>query len=464
MNILILGAGHIGSALAKSLSVSIHNITVIDLDKKKLNTLLDKLDIGTVQGSASVPSILEKANIEEVDMLIAVTDSDETNMVACQISYTLYSIPIKIARIKNNSILKIKDKLFKPFQDDEIIGGFFIDYIISPENMITNKICDLIDYPGVIQFCPFPNDIVMVSVIAYYGGALVGSSIEQLYKHLAYITLGVVILYRNNIAIKPLPSTVIEAGDEVFFTTHKEHIHLVQKELQPVDKKYKNILIVGGGEIGYRLGMALEKEYQVKLIESDEKRALFLANALQDTLIFQGNIVSNETLEACNMSKIDLFIATTKDDKTNMIACMLAKNYGVEHTMSVLYTMEYHNKMFNDCIDIVLKPDEITVLSVLAKIRQCDISCIYFLHNKSSEVMVVAPHGDHNKSLVIGKPIAEIKLPQGVSIHAIIRESHFMLSTKDIIIESGDYVILVILNNKYLQDIEKLFKTEMTFI
>lgn len=271
MKIIILGAGRVGGTLAANLSSEANDITVVDSNELYLRELRDRIDIRVVVGHASHPDVLLQAGIEDADMLIAVTGIDEINMVACQIAHSLFRTPTKIARIRSQEYAGYEG-LFR----SEAVP---VDVIISPEQLVSDYICRLIEQPGALQVLDFADgQAQLVAVKAYYGGPLVGQELRYLRKHMPNVDTRVAAIYRRNRPITPDGSTVIEADDEVFFIADKADIRSVMSELRRLDRPYKRIIIAGGGNIGLRLAKALEKQYSVKVIEYSKSRCNFLTD------------------------------------------------------------------------------------------------------------------------------------------------------------------------------------------
>ncbi len=253
MKIIILGAGQVGGTLAENLVGENNDITVVDTDSTRLRQLQDKFDLRVVQGHGSHPRILREAGAEDADMLVAVTNSDETNMIACQIAYSLFNTPNRIARIRAADYLRDADKLFIP----EAVP---IDHLISPEQLVINSIYRLIQYPGALQVVNFAEGKVSLAAVkAYYGGPLVGNPLSILREHMPHIDTRVAAIFRQDRPIRPQGSTIVEAGDEVFFIAASQNIRAVMSEMQRLEKPYKRIMLVGGGNIGFGLAQKLEK-------------------------------------------------------------------------------------------------------------------------------------------------------------------------------------------------------------
>jgi len=273
MKIIILGAGRVGSSLADNLVREGHDITVVDTRSEVLQELQDRIDLRTVLGRGSHPPVLEQAGAQDVTMLVAVTNSDETNMVACQVAYTLFHTPTKIARIRAVEYFSYS----KPFLQDALP----IDLVISPELLVTNYVQRLIEHPGALQVLDFAQGRVqLVAVRAYYGGPLVGHELRTLSQHMPNVQTRVAAIFRHGRAINPDGHTVIEPDDEVFFIAADKNIEAITAELRKLDKPYRRIVLAGGGNIGAQLARALERRFQVKVIERDARRARFLSETL----------------------------------------------------------------------------------------------------------------------------------------------------------------------------------------
>ena len=257
MKIIILGAGQVGGTLAENLVGENNDITLVDTNGDRLRSLQDKFDLRVVQGHGSHPRVLREAGADDADMLVAVTSSDETNMVACQVAYSLFNTPNRIARIRSPDYVRDADKLFH----SEAVP---IDHLIAPEQLVIDSIYRLIEYPGALQVVNFAEGKVSLAVVkAYYGGPLVGNALSTMREHMPHIDTRVAAIFRHDRPIRPQGSTIVEAGDEVFFIAASQHIRAVMSELQRLEKPYKRIMLVGGGNIGAGLAHKLEKDYSV---------------------------------------------------------------------------------------------------------------------------------------------------------------------------------------------------------
>jgi trk system potassium uptake protein TrkA len=456
MKIIILGAGQVGGSLAENLANEQNDITVVDTDTDRLRELQDRIDIKTVLGRGSYPNILREAGADDADMLIAVTNSDETNMVACQVAYTLFRTPTKISRIRTGQYLKMAEL----FNND----AFPIDVLISPEQVVTNYISRLLQYPGALQVMDFADGRAqLVAVKAYYGGPLVGQAISELKNHLPNIDARVAAVFRRNKAIEPTGDTVIEADDEVFFVAAREHIRKVMSELRREEDSYKRVMIAGGGNIGYRLAKALEKNYQMKIIEHGMERSQFLSENLNRTVVLLGSATDKALMEEENIDSTDVFCALTNDDEVNIMSSLLAKRLGARKVITLINKAAYVDLVQGGMVDVALSPQQATIGSLLTHVRRGDVVNVHSLRRGAAEAIEAIAHGDSRSSKVIGRKIREIKLPPGTTIGAIVRGEDVIMASSEVVVETDDHVILFVMNKKHIADVERLFQVGLGF-
>mgnify|MGYP000645651469 FL=1 len=456
MKILILGAGQVGASVAATLAREDDDITLVDTDANSLHKLQDHYDIRTVQGLASHPDVLERAGAADADLVLAVTNSDETNMVACQICHTLYNTPTKIARIRTPEYLT-KPELFS----NEAIA---IDVLISPEQLVTDYIERLISHPNALQVLDFADGLVqLVAVRAFHGGPLVGNPLRELRKHIPKTETRVAAIFRNGKAILPEAETVIEADDEVFFIAASKDIRSVMAELRRLEKPYKRIMLAGGGNIGIRLARALEHDYQIKIIEANSARADYLSEELSKSIVLLGDVANEELLREEELDNVDLFCALTNDDEANILSAMLAKRLGARKVLSLINRAAYVDLVESGTIDIALSPQQATIGSLLAHIRRGDIVAVHSLRRGAAEALEAIAHGDKSSSMVVGRRIDEIDLPPGTSIGAIVRGEEVIIAHGNTVVEAEDHVILFLTNKRYIKEVERLFQVGFTF-
>jgi trk system potassium uptake protein TrkA len=475
MKIVILGAGQVGSSVAESLVSEANDITVVDTNGERLKTLQDRLDLRTVTGNAAHPAILEQAGARDADMLLAVTQSDETNMVACKLGATMFNIPTKVARIRS------ADYLSHP----EIFAAenFAVDLSICPEQVITDSICKLLEFPESLQILEFAGGRVsLVAVRAIHGGPLVGHELQYLRQHMPQIDTRVAAIFRQDSPILPEGNTVVEAGDEVFFLAATEDIRGVMRELRRMDKPVKRVMIGGGGNIGRRLATAIEHKYDVKIIERNKAAAQRLAAALNRSLVLAGDVTDEELLQAENVAEMDVYCALTNDDENNIMSALLAKRLGARKVIALINRSSYVNLVQAGQIDIAISPAQATIGTLLARVRRGDCAAVHSLRRGAAEALELVAHGDAATSKVVGRRVDEIDLPKGATIGAIVRrlpqpaggrinevvaadhDTRVIIAHHDTIIEPDDHVIVFVVNKRTVPKVEKLFQVGVSFL
>jgi len=473
LKIVILGAGQVGSTLAESL-VSEHNdVTVVDINPDRLDKLQDRLDLRTVIGSAAHPDTLADAATEEADMLIAVTASDEVNLVACRIAAKLYDVPTKIARVRAAGYLHRHEIL------DE---GFNVDYAICPEDIVTDYLTHLIEFPQALQVLHFAGGrVTMVVVRAVEDGPLVGYPLKDLRQHIPAIDARIVAIFRGDQQIIADGDTIVLANDEVFCLADSNDIRQVMCELCKIDKPVRRVMITGGGNIGLRLAKALEHEYQVKVIEHDKRRVEVIAQQLGSTLVLQGDAADEELLESENVGEMDLFFSLTSDDENNIMSALLAKRMGARRVAALINRQSYADLLQGGEIDSAISPAQVTIGKLLAYIRRGDVVAVHSLRRGTAEALEMIAHGDEKTCKVIGRKIEEIALPRGASIGAIVRErkppsakhsyelavnertSEVVMAHHNTVIRPDDHVIIFVANKRMIPKVEKLFQVGSGF-
>lgn len=457
MKILILGAGQVGSTVAESLVGEANDITIVDTDADKLRLLQDRFDLRTLRGNASHPSVLDQAGIADADMLLAVTQSDEVNMVACKLAASLYNTPTRIARIR------AADYLDHPeiFNTD----NFCVDFSICPEQIMTDYIRKLIEFPEALQVLEFSGGRVsLVAVKAFEGGPLVGNPLNYMGKHIPQVDTRVAAIFRQDRPIMPEGDTVIEAGDEIFFIAATGNIRAVLKELRRMDRPTKRVMIMGGGNIGRRLALSLERDYQVKIIDHNKKSCGQLAGELKHTLVLCGDGTDEKLLASEHVADVDVFCALTNDDENNIMSALLAKREGARKVIALINRSAYVDLVQGGKIDIALSPAYVTIGPLLAYVRQGDVAVVHSLRRGAAEALELVAHGDRQSSRVVGRRIDEIDLPQGATIGAIVRGDEVIMGHHDQLIESDDHVIVFVINKQMIRKVEKLFQVAPGFI
>ena len=451
MKIVILGAGQVGRTAAYQLSREEANeVTVVDVNEEILRDLQDRIDVRTVAGNASYPTVLEAAGAAEADILVALTNSDEVNMMACEVAYTLFRTPTKIARIRAAEYTS-RPQLFS----EEALA---VDVFISPEQLVTEYIERLVRYPGALQVLDFAEGRVrLVSVRARRGGPLVGQRLRDLREHLPHAEVRVVAIYRSGQMIRPEGDTVVEDDDEVFFLAARDSIRRVLREMRREEDPLRRIVIAGGGNIGLRLARALEKNAQVKLIERDAQRARRASELLESTIVLNGDAADEELLVEENIDSTDVFAAVTNSEEANILSAMLAKRLGARKVMALINKPSYAELIESGSIDVAISPQTITIGSLLAYVRRGDVGKVHSLRRGAAEALEAIVHGTETTSRVVGRRVEEIRLPEGASIGAVVRGEEVIMAHHDTVVRADDHVILFLSDRRHVDAVERLF-------
>jgi len=454
MKIVILGAGQVGRTAAHQLAREEANeVTVVDTNEELLRDLQDRLDIRTVVGNASYPTVLEAAGTPDADILIALTSSDEVNMMACEVAYTLYRTPTKIARIRSSEYTR-HPKLFSS-------EALSVDVWISPEQLVTEYIERLIRHPGSLQVLDFADGRVrLVGLRARTGSPLVGKALRTLREHITNTEVRVVAIYRAGRSLIIDGDTVVEDGDEVFFLAARDDIKRTMAELRKEERPVRRVVIAGGGHIGFQLAKQLEKHNQVKIIERDPKRARRISELLESAIVLEGDATDEALLVEENIDSCDVFAALTNAEEANILSAMLAKRLGAAKVMALINKPSYADLMESGPIDVAISPQTITIGSLLAHVRRGDVVRVHSLRRGAAEALEAIIHGDQRSSRVVGKRIEDIKLPEGASIGCLVRGEQVIMAHHDTVLQADDHVILFITDRRHIEQVERLFLGE----
>ncbi|HUL47871.1 MAG TPA: Trk system potassium transporter TrkA [Steroidobacteraceae bacterium] len=451
MKILILGAGQVGRTAASHLSREEANeVTVVDVNEDALRDLQERLEVRTVVGNAAHPTILEAAGAGEADVMVALTSSDEVNLMACEVAFALFRTPTKIARIR---AAEYTDRA-------ELFGtdALSVDVCISPERLVTEYVERLIQHPGTLQVLDFADGKVrLVAVRARGGGPLVGHKLRELPEHLPKMEVRVVAIYRDERSVAPDGDTVIAEGDEVFFLAARDDIQRAISEMRRGDGAVRRVVIAGGGNIGYRLAKSLEHSNQVKVIERDARRARRVAELLERAIVLHGDAADEELLVEENIDSADVFAAMTNSEEANILSAMLAKRLGASKVMALINKPSYTDLVESGSIDIAVSPQTITIGSLLAHVRRGDVVRVHALRRGAAEAIEAIVHGDERSSRVVGRMVSEIPLPEGASIGAVVRGDAVIMAHHDTVVRADDHVILFLADRRHLEAVEKLF-------
>ncbi len=467
MKIIILGAGQVGASVAENLVSEANDITLVDTSPEYLASVRERLEVRTVCGNAASPTVLREAGAEDADLLIAVTQSDETNLCACRIAKAIYNLPTRIARLRSTD-----------YSDyPELLTGenFAVDFSICPEQVVTEYIKRLIAFPEALQVLEFADGVVsLIGVRAFEGGPLVGHPLKALRFHLPNVEVRIAAIYRQGEPITPEGDTVILAGDEVFCLAATVHIRQVMRELRRSDKPMRRIMIAGGGNIGFRLARSIEENYHVKILEVNRDRAEMLATQLSKTLVLRGDSTDEKLLESEGIDETDLFVALTNDEEDNIMSASLAKRMGARRTLALINRRSYVDLVQGGPIDIAISPAHTSIGTLLAHVRRGDVVAVHSLRRGAAEALEIIAHGSPKDSKVVGRPIEDVALPKGATIGAIVRDDkrddgslvrrEVIIPHHDTIIREDDHVIVFCTHKKLVRKVEKLFQVGFTFL
>jgi len=466
MKIIILGAGQVGASVAENLVSEANDITLVDTSVEHLEQLRDRLELRTVVGNAASPSVLRAAGADDADLLIAVTQSDQTNLCACRVAKALFNLPTRIARLRSTDFVDHPELL----NDD----NFAVDFSICPEQIVTDYIRRLIAFPEALQVLDFADGVVsLIGVKAFEGGPLIGHPLKALRYHMPNVDVRIAAIYRGGEAIIPEGDTAIQPGDEVFCLAATVHIRQVMRELRRSDRPMRRIMIAGGGNIGIRLARSIEDDYNVKILEVDRHRAEFLATHLGKALVLRSDATDEQMLENENIADMDLFVALTNDEEDNIMSASLAKRMGARRTLALINRKSYVDLVQGGPIDIAISPAQVSIGSLLAHVRRGDVVAVHSLRRGAAEALEIIAHGNEKDSKVVGRAIEAIALPKGATIGAIVREERrvdgkvlrrqVIIPHHDTVIEADDHVVVFCTHKKLVPEVERLFQVGLGY-
>ena len=476
MKVIILGAGQVGASVAEGLVSEENDITIVDLDGARLAQLQDRLDLRTVQGNAALPSVMRSAGAEDADMIIALTQSDQSNLVACKLAHSVFNVPTRIARLRSPDFLDDKTLLSE--------ANFAVNFALCPEQVITDYIRRLVEFPEALQVLQFARGRVsLVAVRAYADGLLVGKAIKSMRELLPpEMEARIAAIFRRDQPVFPDGETVIEEGDEVFLLAAAENIRPVLRQLRRMMNPVERIMIAGGGNIGFRVAKSLEKRYEIKVIEGRKERAEQIASELDNTLVLLGDVTDEELLEQENIAEMDLFLALTNDDEDNIMAGNLAKRLGCKRVLALINRRAYAEMIEGGPIDIGISPAQVSIGTLLAHVREGDVAEVHSLRRGAAEALELVAHGDAKTSKVVGRRVDQIDWPGGVTVAALVRnfdktvivgqtddwtsitrQGEVVIAHHDTVIEADDHVIVFCTRKKLVKKVEKLFQVGFHF-
>ena len=459
MNIIICGAGRVGFTIAKLLSEQGHSITIIDQSSEDIQKINDSLDIKAIVGKGTYPSILEKANAADADMIIAVTRNDEINMLICQIAFSIFKIPKKIARIRSQDYLNPK---FTRVYNKENLP---IDVIISPEIEIAKSIQRKLEAPGALDSVPFSeNNIRLLEILIKDNCKLINHKLNELTKKFPQLDANVIAIVRKDKTFIPKKTDEIKCDDKIYVIINSSQMQETLNAFGHEEKISKKILIIGGGNIGFNLAKNLEDSVEtvrVKIVEKNKDRAEFLANNLNNTIIINGDGLDEESLEEANLGEAETVLALTNDDEDNLMVSVLVEKFAKDQkdiydkrTMALINKPNYSLLQSSLKIDDIIDPRMNTVSSILKHIHKGSIENAYTISNGEYEVIEAEII---ESSELINKEIKNSNLPDEIRIGAILRDKKIIIPRSDFIFQKNDSVVFIAKNDS-IPTVENIFR------
>lgn len=456
MKIIVSGAGKVGQTLAAYLGEEKHDVTLIDSSPELIAQVNETLDVSGIVGSGAHPDTLERAGARDADMLIAATPIDEVNMVACQVAHTIFNIPKKIARIREESYLSpIWSNLFSR-------DHMPIDMVISPEKAVAHAIMERINAPGSFNIIPLvEGQIKLVSVLCHDDCPLLNTPMKQLYTLFPDLLFKVVAIIRGEEKIVPDHMDQVQPKDEVYFVVAKQHMARAMAAFGHEEKEARRILIVGGGNIGVRLAQELHERNPslvIRMIESNPDRARYASEKLPGVLVLKGDALSRELLEEANIGYTEAIVSVTNHDESNILVSLLAAEYGDPRTIALLSNATYTPMASSLGIDAVVNPRAITVSSILRHVRYGRIKAAVSLRDGFTEVMEIEV--PDTATALLYKPLKTLKLPEDTILGAILRKDEVIIAHPDVVLHPNDRVILLT-SHKQIKRVEVMFSASL---
>ena len=459
MNIIICGAGRVGFTIAKLLSEQGHSITVIDQSSEDIQKINDTLDVKAIVGKGTYPTILEKANASDADMIIAVTRNDEINMLICQIAYSIFNIQKKIARIRSQDYLNPK---FTRVYNKENLP---IDVIISPEIEIAKSIQRKLEAPGALDSVPFSdNKIRLLEILIRDNCKLINHKLNELTKKYPQLDANIIAIIRNDKTFIPKKTDQIKCDDKIYVIINSSQMAETLHAFGHEEKISKKILIIGGGNIGFNLAKNLEESLdsvRVKIVEKNKERAEYLANNLNNTIIINGDGLDEEALAEANLGEAETVLALTNDDEDNLMVSILVEKFAKDQkeiddkrTMALINKPNYSLLQSSLKIDDLIDPRMHTVSSILKHIHKGTIENAYSISNGEYEVIEAEII---ETSELINKEIKDSNLPDEIRIGAVLRDKKIIIPRSDFIFKKDDSVVFIAKNDS-ISIVENLFR------
>ncbi|MFL2770478.1 MAG: Trk system potassium transporter TrkA [Rhodospirillaceae bacterium] len=457
MKVVICGAGEVGSNIARYLASENNNVTVVDQSAELIQRLTESLDVAGLVGHASQPDILEQAGIEDADMIIAVTFTDEVNMIACQVAHSLFDVPMKIARIRSQSYLQ--PEWMKMFSRDHLP----IDVVISPEVEVARAVTRRLEVPGAMEVIPLSDDKVrLIGVRITDDTPLINTPLRQLTSLFPEMQIIVVGIKRGDASIVPHAEDEMLAGDDVYFVVASDQCERAMAAFGHEETEVRRCIIFGGGNIGLFLAEALEREHKeirVKIIEIDRNRAEYVSATLSNTVVINGDILDPDILLEAGVDRAETIVAVTDNDENNILASILAKKCGAQRAITLINKATYNPLMGPLGVDVVVNPRSITVSQILSYVRRGRVHSVYSVQEDFGELIEADAL---ETSSLVGQPLRDVDLPINTRFGAILRDGQIIVPRPTTVVHGGDRIVLFAATES-VREVEKLFSVRLEY-
>jgi len=456
MRVIVCGAGRVGYGIARRLSREDNEVTIVDQSRELIRGVTERLDVRGVVGGGSYPDILSQAGAKDADMVIAVTHADEVNMVACQICHSLFKVPTKIARIRAQSYL---DPTYSDFFSREHMP---IDVIISPEAEVGDAVVERLSTPGALETKTFADGrIWAVGVRLREDCPIVETPLDQIEELFPDFRAKIVGVRRGERFFTPKSSDQLVVGDDVYFVAAKGDVSRALEILGESEKQARRGIIIGGGHIGLYVARRLEAlgSMKIRLIERDTRRATRVAEALERTVVINGDGMSREILREAGVADAETVVALTDDDQVNVLSAIIAKRDGARRALSLINDRDYGPIAEAVGVDAFVDPRATTISTILQHVRKGRIKGVYSLYDGAAELLDAIAL---ETSPLVGRPLKDAGLPDGVDVGAIAREGVPQLPRPGTVIRAGDRVILLALR-EHVKHVEQMFRVSLEY-
>lgn len=456
MRVIVCGAGRVGVGIARRLSREDNEVTVVDQSKELIRMVAERLDVRGVVGNGAYPQTLEAAGAREADMLIAVTYSDEVNMIACQIAHSLFNVPTKIARVRAQGYLDPK------YSDLFSRNHLPIDVIISPEREVSEAIMQRMSTPGAFEIKSFVDGRVWaVGVKLGEDCPIINSPLRQVAELFPDLKITIVAIKRDDKMWRAHAEDQLDVGDQIYFISDRQDVQRALEIMGAAARQARRVIIVGGGNIGLFVAKGLEKlgSMKIRLIERDRKRAEFIAEELERTIVLQGDGLDRAILREAGVAEAETVVAVTDNDQVNILTSVVAKREGARRSMALINDQDYGPVSEAVGIDRFIDPRATTISTILQHIRRGRIKGVYSLSDGDAELIDAVAL---ETSPLVNKPLREAHLPEGVMIGAVFRDGEVQMPTGDTVINAGDRIVLMALHD-YVKDVEQMFRVSIEY-